>query len=73
MEITNKLDIRQEPYKSEKPAKELKVGDFILKDGEWEEIKEIKVVRSNPEERVYNFTVDKLHSYIANGIVVHNK
>ena len=66
-------DIRQEPYKSEAPAKELKVGDFILKDGEWEEIKEIKVVRSNPEERVYNFTVDKLHSYIANGIVVHNK
>ena len=37
-------EIRQEPYKSEAPAKELKVGDFILKDGEWEEIKEIKVV-----------------------------
>jgi hypothetical protein len=66
-------EIRQEPYKSEAPAKELKVGDFILKDGEWEEIKEIKVVRSNPNEKVYNFTVDKLHSYIANGIVVHNK
>ena len=66
-------EIRQEPYKSDAPAKELKVGDFILKDSEWEEIKEIKVVRSNPDERVYNFTVDKLHSYIANGIVVHNK
>ena len=38
-----------------------------------EKIKEIKVVRSNPNEKVYNFTVDKLHSYIANGIVVHNK
>ena len=67
------MAVWQFPYKSEAPAKELKVGDFILKDGEWEEIKEIKVVRSNPEERVYNFTVDKLHSYIANGIVVHNK
>ena len=66
-------EIRQEPYKSDAPAKELKVGDFILKDGEWEKIKEIKVVRSNPNEKVYNFTVDKLHSYIANGIVVHNK
>ena len=35
--------------------------------------KEIKVVRSNPEEKVYNITVDGLHSYIANGLVVHNK
>ena len=24
-------------------------------------------------ETVYNMTVDKLHSYIANGIIVHNK
>lgn len=66
-------DIRQEPYKSESPARELEVGDFINVNGEWEEIKEIKIVRSNPEEKVYNFTVDKLHSYIANGIIVHNK
>jgi hypothetical protein len=66
-------NLKQEPYKSDAPAKELKVGDFILKDGEWEEIKEIKVVRSNPNEKVYNITVDGLHSYIANGIIVHNK
>ena len=66
-------EIRQEPYKSEAPARELEVGDFINVNGDWEEIKEIKVVRSNEEEPVYNFTVDKLHSYIANGIIVHNK
>ena len=58
---------------SEAPARELEVGDFINVNGDWEEIKEIKVVRSNEEEPVYNFTVDKLHSYIANGIIVHNK
>ena len=38
-----------------------------------EEVKEIKVVRSDADETVYNITVDKLHSYIANGIIVHNK
>ena len=66
-------DLSQEPYKSEAPAKELKVGDSINVNGLWEEIKEIKVVRSNPNEIVYNITVDKIHSYIANGIIVHNK
>lgn len=63
----------QEPYITEQEPKVLKVGDYINVDGEWEEVKEIKVVRSIPEERVYNITVDKLHSYIANGIIVHNK
>lgn len=63
----------QEPYITEQEPKVLKVGDSILRNGDWEEIHTIKVVRSIPEERVYNITVDKLHSYIANGIVVHNK
>ena len=40
---------------------------------QWQEIKEISVVRSDASEKVYNFTVDGIHSYIANGIVVHNK
>ena len=55
--------------------KGLKVGDFVNCGGpnDWAEIKEVKVVRSNPEEKVYNITVDGLHSYIANGLVVHNK
>jgi hypothetical protein len=62
-----------EPYKSIQEPKVLSVGDSILRDGNWEEINTIGVVRSDSEERVYNITVEKLHSYIANGIVVHNK
>lgn len=66
-------DIRQEPYRSDASVQTLELGDYINVDGEWEQIKEIKVVRSDAEETVYNMTVDKLHSYIANGIIVHNK
>lgn len=62
-----------EPYKSIQEPKVLSIGDSILRDGNWEEINTIGVVRSDSEERVYNITVEKLHSYIANGIVVHNK
>lgn len=65
----------QEPYATQQEPKVLKIGDFVNCGGpnDWEEIKEIKVVRSNSEEPVYNITVDGLHSYIANGLVVHNK
>lgn len=66
-------DNRQEPFLSQQEAKRLVVGDYILNNGEWEEIKEIRVVRSNPEEKVYNITVEGVHSYVADGIVVHNK
>jgi len=68
-------DPSQEPYATQQEPKVLKIGDFVNCGGpnDWEEIKEIKVVRSNPEEKVYNITVDGLHSYIANGLVVHNK
>jgi len=66
-------DPNQEPYKSQQEPKVLGLGDFIMVNGEWEEVKEVRVVRSNPDERVYNITVDGLHSYIADGIVVHNK
>jgi len=62
-----------EPYKSIQESKVLSVGDSILRNLNWEEIETIGVVRSDSEERVYNITVEKLHSYIANGIVVHNK
>lgn len=66
-------DIKQEPYRSDASVQILELGDYINVNGEWEEVKEIKVVRSDAEETVYNMTVDKLHSYIANGIIVHNK
>lgn len=66
-------DPNQKPYNSEQEPKVLKVGDEINKDGEWVEIEDIRIIRSDAEESVYNITVDKLHSYIANGIIVHNK
>ena len=66
-------DNAQEPYLSEQEPKTLVVGDEINVDDNWVEIKSIEVVRSNADERVYNFTVNGIHSYIANGIVVHNK
>jgi len=66
-------DNAQEPYLSEQEPKTLVVGDEINVDDNWVEIKSIEVVRSNADERVYNFTVDGIHSYIANGIIVHNK
>ena len=70
-------DSNQEPYKSmygvDLTNHILKDGDQVNVSGEWKTIKEIKVARSNPKETVYNITVDRLHSYIANGIIVHNK
>ena len=63
----------QEPYKSEQEPKVLKIGDEINVNGKWEEVFLIEKIRSIPEEKVYNITVDKLHSYLANGVVVHNK
>ena len=70
-------DSNQEPYKSlygvDLTNHILNAGDQININGEWKDIKEIKVVRSNPSETVYNITVDTLQSYIANGIIVHNK
>ncbi len=66
-------DPNQEPYKSEQKPKVLEVGDYINEDGRWIKVEDIRIVRSNPNERVYNITVDKLRSYIANGIIVHNK
>tara|TARA_B100001778_G_scaffold129987_1_gene106904 strand:- start:1122 stop:3446 length:2325 start_codon:yes stop_codon:yes gene_type:complete len=51
----------------------LGIGDYILKDGIWEEVLRIEAVRQDENEKVYNFTVKDINSYIANGIVVHNK
>lgn len=62
-----------EPYKTEQEPMVLQVGDSILRNGEWEEIDTIGIVRSIPEERVYNITVEGLHSYVVHGVVVHNK
>jgi hypothetical protein len=66
-------DKNQEPYLSNKEPKILEVGDSICIDSEWKEIEDIRIVRSDAKEKVYNITVDRLHSYVANGIIVHNK
>jgi len=70
-------DSNQEPYASlygvDLSKSILKIGDQINVNNEWKDIKEFRIVRSNPKETVYNITVDRLHSYIANGIIVHNK
>lgn len=52
---------------------ELKIGDEINKDGEWIKVESIHNLRNSEDEIIYNIRVDKLHSYIANGIIVHNK
>ena len=65
--------VDQEPYKSQQEPKNLVIGDLINVNGEWIEITSIRKVRSDADESVYNITVDKVHSYIANGIIVHNK
>lgn len=53
----------------------LEIGNEINHNGEWIEIKEINEVQGDNEYNtpVYNFTVKDIHSYIADGIVVHNK
>ena len=51
----------------------LKVGDIINKDGNWIQIKEINEIKGEFKQPVYNFSVTDIHSYIADGIVVHNK
>jgi|TARA_R110001592_G_scaffold4546_1_gene25520 hypothetical protein len=66
-------DPTQKPYDSEQEPKVLGIGDEINKDGEWITIEDIRIVRSDKDEPVYNITVEGLHSYIANGIIVHNK
>lgn len=52
----------------------LVVGDEINHEGEWITINEFKETEGeNYKQLVYNFTVEEIHSYIADGIVVHNK
>ena len=61
----NAWEKRLDPFNEE--------AETMLKDGIWEEVLRIEVVRQDENEKVYNFTVKDINSYIANGIVVHNK
>jgi hypothetical protein len=50
------------------------VGDEINYNGEWITINEFKEIEGESyNQPVYNFTVEDIHSYIADGIIVHNK
>ena len=67
-------DSNQAPYNGEQVAKVLVIGDEILtENGDYITVETIEVLRSDAEEKVYNFTVADTHTYIANGLVVHNK
>jgi hypothetical protein len=64
----------QEPYLSQQDEELiLSIGDFIIEDGKWVEIKTIEHHPMDVDTPVYNITVDVHHNYIANNIVVHNK
>ena len=66
-------DPTQEPYLTEQEPKTLGVGDFVHWGDEWNEIQVIDFVTSSVDETVYNITVEKYHSYLVDGLVVHNK
>ena len=52
----------------------LKVGDTINCCGEWVEIQTLNELEGEGyHQSVYNFTVKDINSYIADGIIVHNK
>jgi len=53
-------------------AGQLKVGDILFQsDGTFQIVRSIDLVER--EEPVYNFEVERTHTYCAGGIVVHNK
>lgn len=66
-------DPMQEPFLTEQQPLTLEVGDEINYNGDWIKVEEIKSIPADINETVYNFTVDGIHSYIADGIIVHNK
>jgi intein/homing endonuclease len=52
----------------------LKVGDKINVNEEWIEIQTLSEIEGEGyDQPVYNFTVEDINSYIADGIIVHNK
>jgi hypothetical protein len=66
-------DSSQEPFATEQEPKVLQIGDFISCEGEWMEVGAIDFIPVEEDETVYNITVEEHHSYLVDGIVVHNK
>lgn len=50
---------------------QLKIGDYIFTEDGIEELSHTDKIKNN--DKVYNFTVDGKHEYIADGYQVHNK
>ena len=74
----NSSFLTKDGWKSVKPDNgtdygNLVVGDEINIETEWIVIESINEYDGDFNQPVYNFTVETLNSYIANGIVVHNK
>ena len=69
--------LTKEGWKSVTPEEKqygtLEPGDEINCCGAWKKISSIDIIDSTPDKKVYNFTVKEFHSYVANGIIVHNK
>ena len=70
--------LTKDGWKSVQPDKgteygNLVVGDEINIETDWIVIESIDEYDGDFNQPVYNFTVETLNSYIANGIVVHNK
>lgn len=65
-------DTTREPFLTQEP-KVLTEGDFVRCEGDWLPVGVLSFVTASEDETVYNFTVEPSHSYIVEGVVVHNK
>ena len=66
-------DSSQEPFATEQESKKLEIGDYIFEADEWIEVTDIQFQATDVDETVYNITVENTHTYLVEGIVVHNK
>jgi len=66
-------DSSQEPFATEQESKTLKIGDYIFEGDEWVEVYDIQFASTEEDEAVYNITVENTHTYLVDGILVHNK
>jgi len=72
--INQEATFEENPGMKDAMAGNLEVGDMIsLHNGEWLEIKSIDKHTAPPSTQVYNFKLDGNNTYVANGMVVHNK
>ncbi len=67
-------DASQEPFVTEQEPKTLELGDYICEGKDkWIIINKIDFLEVLEDEIVYNITVEDTHTYMVDGIIVHNK